>query len=96
MPSARRAPQIAVLALCGVLGASSLAGCETTQEKAAAQRAQSERILEARAKRQARKHHGPKSQNAHADGTNSQATRDRSARRHVKDDKTAHGQEGKG
>jgi hypothetical protein len=55
VPSARRAPQLAVLALCGALGASSLAGCETTQEKAAAQRAQSERILEARAKRQAQK-----------------------------------------
>ena len=58
MPSAKRAPHLAVLALCGALGAGSLAGCETTQEKAAAQRAQSERILEARAKRQAkRKHH---------------------------------------
>lgn len=55
MPSAKRAPQLAVLALCGALGAGSLAGCETTQEKAAAQRAQSERILEARAKRQAHK-----------------------------------------
>jgi hypothetical protein len=57
VPSARRAPQIAVLALCGALGAGTLAGCETTQEKAAAQRAQSERILEARAKRQAKKKH---------------------------------------
>lgn len=64
MPSARRAPQIraarrlAVLALCGTIGAGSLAGCETTQEKATAQRAESERILEARTKRQAkRKHH---------------------------------------
>lgn len=55
MPSARRAPQLAVFVLCGALGAGSLAGCETTQEKAAAQRAQSERILEARAKRQAQK-----------------------------------------
>jgi hypothetical protein len=55
VPSARRVPQIAVLALCGALGAGSLAGCETTQEKAAAQRAESERILEARAKRQAKK-----------------------------------------
>jgi len=55
VPSARRAPQLAVFVLCGALGASSLAGCETTQEKAAAQRAQSERILEARAKRQAQK-----------------------------------------
>jgi hypothetical protein len=55
VPSAKRAPQLAILVLCGALGASSLAGCETTQEKAAAQRAQSERILEARAKRQAQK-----------------------------------------
>jgi hypothetical protein len=57
VPSAKRAPQLAVLLLCGALGAGSLAGCETTQEKAAAQRAQSERILEARAKRQAKKKH---------------------------------------
>jgi hypothetical protein len=65
VPSARRAPQLAVLVLCGAFGAGALTGCETTQEKAAAQRAQSERILEARAKRQAqRKHH-----NHHADGT---------------------------
>lgn len=55
MPSARRMPQIAVLVLCGALGACSLAGCETTQEKAAAQQAESERILEARAKRQEEK-----------------------------------------
>jgi len=55
VPSARRAPQFAVLVLCGALGAGSLTGCETTREKAAAQRAQSERILEARAKRQAQK-----------------------------------------
>lgn len=55
MPSARRAPQIAVFALCGALGAGSLTGCETTQEKAKAQRAESERILDARAKRQAQK-----------------------------------------
>jgi hypothetical protein len=64
VPSVRRAPQICatrwasrlvVLALCGALGAGSLAGCETTQEKASAQRAHSERILEARDKRQAQK-----------------------------------------
>jgi len=72
VPSAKRAPQLAVLALCGALGAGSLAGCETTQEKAAAQQAESKRILEARAKRQARrKHH-----NHHANGT-------KSSRRHV-------------
>jgi hypothetical protein len=64
VPSARRTPQIGaprragrlvVLVLCGALGAGSLAGCETTQEQAAAQRAESERILDARAKRQAQK-----------------------------------------
>ena len=55
MPSARRGPQIAVLALCGAIGAGALTGCETTQEKATAQRAESERILEARAKHQAQK-----------------------------------------
>jgi hypothetical protein len=55
VPSAKRPTQLAVLALCGALGAGSLAGCETTQEKASAQRAESERILGARAKRQAQK-----------------------------------------
>jgi hypothetical protein len=55
VPSAKRAPQLAVLVLCGALGAGSLVGCATTQEKAEAQRAQSERILDARAKRQAQK-----------------------------------------
>jgi hypothetical protein len=48
-------PQFAVLVICGAIGAGSLAGCETTQEKAAAQQAESKRILEARAKRQAQK-----------------------------------------
>lgn len=65
MPSARRPRQLALLALCGALGAGALTGCETTQEKAAAQRAESERILEARAKRQAEKkkrEHGHKQQ----------------------------------
>lgn len=57
MPSARRSPQLAVLALCGVLGVGGLTGCETTQEKAAAQRAESARILKARAKRQLEKKH---------------------------------------
>jgi hypothetical protein len=55
VPSAKRPTQLAVLALCGALGAGSLAGCETTQQKASAQRAESERILDARAKRQAQK-----------------------------------------
>jgi hypothetical protein len=64
VPSARRSRQLTVLGLCGALGVGSLAGCATTQEKAAAQRAQSERILEARAKRQAKRH-----TKHHADGT---------------------------
>jgi hypothetical protein len=66
VPSARRAPQIAVFCLCGTLAAAGLAGCETTQEKASAQRAESERILDARAKRQAaRKKHKQKHQDTH-------------------------------
>ncbi|MGN6587085.1 MAG: hypothetical protein ACTHKT_06365 [Solirubrobacterales bacterium] len=56
MPSARPR-QLAIVALCGALGAGSLTGCETTQEKAAAQRAESARILKARAKRQAHRKH---------------------------------------
>jgi hypothetical protein len=57
--SARRHARIAVLALCGALVAGGLAGCETTQEKAAAKQAESARILEARAERQQqRKHQG--------------------------------------
>ncbi|HET7508947.1 MAG TPA: hypothetical protein VFJ65_01735 [Solirubrobacterales bacterium] len=56
---ARRQAQLVVLALCGALAAGSLAGCETTQEKAAAHQAESEQILKARAKRQQeKKHHG--------------------------------------
>lgn len=55
MPSVRRAPQLAVLALGGALLAGSLGGCSTTQEKAAAHQAEAERILEAREKRQRQK-----------------------------------------
>jgi hypothetical protein len=55
--------------LCGAIGAGSLAGCETTQEKASAQRAESERILEARAKRQAaKKEHKQKHHHTHQKG----------------------------
>lgn len=69
MPSVKRTPQIAVVLLCGALGAGSLAGCETTQEKASAQRAESERILEARAKRQAaKKKHRQKHHHTHQKG----------------------------
>lgn len=60
MPSARRPQQLAVLALGGALLTGGLAGCSTTQEKAAAHRAESERILDARDKRQQRKQEGKK------------------------------------
>ena len=58
MPSVkrnRRSGFLAVLVLGGALVAGSLGGCSTTQEKAAAHRAESERILEAREKRQKQK-----------------------------------------
>jgi hypothetical protein len=55
VPSARRDKQLAVLALGGALAVTGLAGCETTQEKAEAQRAESARILKARDKRQQQK-----------------------------------------
>jgi hypothetical protein len=60
VPSARRTPQLAVLVLGGALVAGSLGGCSTTQEKAAAQQAESTRILKGRDKRQARKRHEAK------------------------------------
>lgn len=60
MRSARRPQQLAVLALGGTLAVTGFAGCSTTQEKAAAQRAESARILKARDKRQARKRHQAK------------------------------------
>ena len=106
MPSAKQSTKgralgkpgrLAVLALCGALGIGSLTGCETTQEKAAAQQAESERILDARAKRQAKRHHGPKSRTSSADGTNSPSHRDKSARRHSGHDRTARqGRKGEG
>jgi hypothetical protein len=52
--------QLVVLCLGGALATGSLAGCATTQEKAAAQRAESARILEAREKRQEKKRHEAK------------------------------------
>jgi len=55
VPSASRSRQLAVLVLGGTLAVSGLAGCETTQEKAEAQRAESARILKARDKRQQKK-----------------------------------------
>jgi hypothetical protein len=55
VPSVRHSRQLAVLALGGSLAVTGVAGCATTQEKAAAQRAESARILDARDKRQERK-----------------------------------------
>jgi hypothetical protein len=43
--------RLGVLAVCGLLLAGALAGCTTTQEKAARQQAHAKRILEAREKR---------------------------------------------
>ena len=57
MPSVKRARQLVLLALAGVFAAGSLGGCSTTQDKAAAHQAESERILEAREKRQEKKKH---------------------------------------
>jgi hypothetical protein len=55
VPSVKRDRQLALLALAGVFAAGSLGGCSTTQDKAAAHRAESERILKAREKRQQQK-----------------------------------------
>jgi hypothetical protein len=55
--SVKRDRHLALLVLAGVFAAGSLGGCSTTQEKAAAHRAESERILEAREKRQQKKQH---------------------------------------
>lgn len=52
--------RLAALAVGASLFAGAAGGCETTQEKAAAHQAEAERILEARAKRQARKRHDEK------------------------------------
>ena len=57
MLSVKRDRHLALLVLAGVFATGSLGGCSTTQEKAAAHRAESERILEAREKRQQKKQH---------------------------------------
>jgi hypothetical protein len=51
----RQLSRLGVLAACAALLIGALAGCTTTQEKAARQQAESKRILDARAKRQERK-----------------------------------------
>jgi hypothetical protein len=45
-------PRLAILACAGSLLIGALAGCSTTQEKAAAHQAEAQRILDARAERQ--------------------------------------------
>ncbi|HEX3239358.1 MAG TPA: hypothetical protein VHR18_04395 [Solirubrobacterales bacterium] len=56
MPSASRIlPRLAVAACAGSLLIGAAAGCSTTQEKAAKHQAESKRILDARAARQAKK-----------------------------------------
>jgi len=51
-----RLTRLAVLAVSGSMLLGAASGCSTTQEKAARQQAQAKHLLEARAKRQARKH----------------------------------------
>lgn len=56
MPSARThriLPRLAVLACTGSLLLGALAGCSTTQEKAAKHQAEAQQILDRRAERQA-------------------------------------------
>jgi len=60
VPSVKRNRHLALLVLAGAFAAVSLGGCSTTQEKAAAHQAESERILKAREKRQQQKQHEPK------------------------------------
>jgi hypothetical protein len=91
VPSVKRDRRLVLLALAGVFAAGSLGGCSTTQDKAAAHRAESERILKARDKSQARQGNGTKSQTPHADGTKSQAPGDKSARRRGSLDESARG-----
>jgi hypothetical protein len=50
----RNMARVGVLAVCGLLLAGALAGCSTTQEKAAHQQARAEHILKAREIRQHR------------------------------------------
>jgi hypothetical protein len=66
----------AAVAACAALIAAGTTGCETTQEKAAAQQARAAHILEARAKRKRAEH---------ADGTKGRHNRDGSAHRRRKE-----------
>jgi hypothetical protein len=74
VPSASpRIARLAVLAIgAALLLAGAAAGCSTTQEKAAQHQAESRRILEAREKRQSKRH---------ADGTKASKSQTDSAHR---------------
>jgi hypothetical protein len=77
VPSARRGNQLAALVLGGAFAVAGLSGCSTTQEKAAAQRAESARILKARDKRQQTR----KRDQGQADGPKTSKYLGKSARR---------------
>lgn len=84
MPSARRdtpgrrpvLPRLAVGACAGALLLGTATGCETTQEKAAKHQAEAQRILDARAQRQAQrkqaKQQGDKGKKQSQNGGNKQ------------------------
>ena len=73
MPSvSRHTSRLLALGSVAALLAGASAGCSTTQEKAAKHQAEAKRILEAREKRQAKKH---------ADGTKTHDGRGKSAHR---------------
>ncbi|HVO53181.1 MAG TPA: hypothetical protein VMT37_02090 [Solirubrobacterales bacterium] len=75
MPSAKshRKPPLArsaAVAACLAAFAASAQGCSTTQEKAAAHQLEAEKILKARAKRQAERKHDKHSKSHHNGGKN--------------------------
>ena len=57
--ASRHISRVGVLAVCGVLLAGAIAGCTTTQEKAAREQAQAKRILKAQEQKnkRAKDHH---------------------------------------
>jgi hypothetical protein len=72
---------LAVGACICLLGAGA-AGCSTTQEKAAAQKLESERILKARADRQAANRKRHRHHHRHVDGPKTQEGLEKSAHQH--------------
>ena len=69
MPSvSRHILRVALLAVCGLLLLAGVSGCATTQDTAAQKQAQSKRILERRAHKQAKKQRSK----SHDHGSNEQ------------------------